>query len=90
LRSRHWAWSQYEILAVLEQVERSVERVVNEVADNNPGDLDLQTVEDTDDEVMGKRPGCFDVAHRQAIGVPFRAPIHIGRIFSRSSLRTTM
>ena len=80
-----------EFLAVLEEIEGGVKRILDEVADDDPGDLDLEAVEDADDKVMGEGRAALTLLMARAMEFPSEAPIQMGRIFlPLSSLRTTM
>jgi hypothetical protein len=54
-----------KFLVVVQQIERGIEGIFDKVADDHAGDLDLQSVEDTDDQIMGKGAGRLDIAQRQ-------------------------
>src|SRR5512143_426880 len=63
-----------EFLAVLEEIERGVKGVVDQVADDHAGDFYFEPVEDADDQVMGEGACGLDVAHGHGDGIAFRGP----------------
>src|SRR5512135_3009111 len=69
-----WPRIDMKFLVVVEKIERGVKGIVDEIADDYAGYLDLKPVEDVDDQVMGVGSFELDVTHGHGDGIAFRSP----------------